>query len=505
MANILYHSHSMPDWVDIASRLQNKHGWEPVYWISSSNRKSQILDCFPDCIWHSKRDAAMGIPAEDYNGPSIYPIDEEKLSYYNKSLHIAIKMMDRIDPIHGEFTHDQRHHHFTSLLMLYYNVVKKLNIDYAVFSQVPHVVSDYVIYVVCDSLNIPTIMFKEVTPVDGFVYSQKDIEEVPEKISRNNPNSTNISDILQGYMNDLTNRQNESGEMTEELSETNDDRSKSISNLVKKGLENPEKVLPFIINKASPVNIRAKNRRLIKKDEIPKDTNHGIMWNLRQSMRVSHHRKSLKKSYENKSEIPDFNTPYVYFPLHYQPELTTSPLGGLYAHQYLIADLLSYVVPDEWRVYVKEHPVQFSERRVGHRGRRESHYNEINKRENISLLDLESDQSRLVKQAQLVATVTGTAGWEAITKGTPAVVFGNSWYRACDAVWYVKNVGDLQTAVDEIQDGATINEQQIDEFLYTLTAAGFEGYLNPSKRKSSVDKETNVCRIINEIEEQLIK
>ena len=40
----------------------------------------------------------------------------------------------------------------------------------------------------------------------------------------------------------------------------------------------------------------------------------------------------------------------------------------------------------------------------------------------------------LSKNAQFVASVSGTVGWEAIRQGTPAMVFGAAWYGSFEGV-----------------------------------------------------------------------
>jgi hypothetical protein len=168
----------MEDWVDIASILQDRHGWDPAYWVSSSSKRSQIKQNFPNCAWQDKHSAARGVPAESYDGRVKHPLDQDLVFSHGEHYSIGLKMMDRLDP--GRlFTHDQRHRHFSLLLGMWYNIIKELDINFVVFSQVPHVVSDYSIYAVCEELDIPTIMFKKVTPVNGFVYSQKDIHNPP--------------------------------------------------------------------------------------------------------------------------------------------------------------------------------------------------------------------------------------------------------------------------------------------------------------------------------------
>ena len=50
---------------------------------------------------------------------------------------------------------------------------------------------------------------------------------------------------------------------------------------------------------------------------------------------------------------------YVYFPLHYEPERTTNPDGGIFHDQFIALCNLRKLVPENIKILIKEHQSQF--------------------------------------------------------------------------------------------------------------------------------------------------
>lgn len=114
---------------------------------------------------------------------------------------------------------------------------------------------------------------------------------------------------------------------------------------------------------------------------------------------------------------------YIYFPLHLQPEMTTSALGGVFADQLLAIEALAARLPEGWKILVKENPKQTVHYRgPAFRARLESI-------KGVEMAGWGTASLELIRHCQIVATITGTAGWEAICVGKPAVVFGHAWFR----------------------------------------------------------------------------
>lgn len=130
---------------------------------------------------------------------------------------------------------------------------------------------------------------------------------------------------------------------------------------------------------------------------------------------------------------------FIYFPLHFQPEETTSPRGGFFSEQRLAIQILSSSMPSDWVLAVKEHPMQFAPPDFStYPYRSIRYYQDILKLKNTVLVNMDIDSSRLIDGCSLVATITGTAGLEGLLKKKPVVVFGTPWYIFLEGVTQVK-------------------------------------------------------------------
>ena len=126
---------------------------------------------------------------------------------------------------------------------------------------------------------------------------------------------------------------------------------------------------------------------------------------------------------------------YVYFPLHLQPELTTDPLGGFFGDQALAIEQLRTKLPSDVAIIVKENPKQSFE------WRSKDFFKRIQRLNNVFFVDSNINTYSLLRHAQAVATVTGTAGWEAVIAGKPAIVFGAAWYKKLPGVFNFNDEG----------------------------------------------------------------
>lgn len=190
-------------------------------------------------------------------------------------------------------------------------------------------------------------------------------------------------------------------------------------------------------------------------------------------------KRELARDYDRAARAADFSLPYVYVPLHYQPEASTSPLGGAYVDQWLMIELLSKTVPDGWRLYVKEHRFQFDKKGSGDQTRSTDFYRRIAALPNVRLVSATTPPFELIDQARAVATVTGTSGWEALLRGRPALVFGRAWYASCEGAFAVDSAERCAEALRRIEAGYRPEPDKVRLFLQALEEVGFRGYTIP--------------------------
>ena len=139
--------------------------------------------------------------------------------------------------------------------------------------------------------------------------------------------------------------------------------------------------------------------------------------------------KQYKKNLSQIVSPVDYGKKYVYFPLHLQPEMTTSALGGVFCDQVLALELLSKKIPEDWVIHVKENPKQTEFMRD------DAFFARLKLMDNVRVTPLHENTFQLIEHSQFVASITGTAGWEAICGGKPALVFGKAWYQNFEGVF----------------------------------------------------------------------
>ncbi len=144
---------------------------------------------------------------------------------------------------------------------------------------------------------------------------------------------------------------------------------------------------------------------------------------------------------------PEEGRPYVYLPLHLQPEATTLPLGGVYEDQSTVIETLVRALPEGWLLVIKENPKQRFDKRQPH------FYRSLSAHDSVRLVGRKEDSFALSLAAEAVATVTGTAGWEALCHGRHALLFGPGFYECAAGATRVRSLEDAREILDSIQRG----------------------------------------------------
>ena len=126
------------------------------------------------------------------------------------------------------------------------------------------------------------------------------------------------------------------------------------------------------------------------------------------------------------------------------------PMGGVFADQLLVLDLILAAIPEGMNVYVKEHPFMFE---VGPQDRHErtvTFYAHMLKDPRVKFVDRSIDSMTLIKNAKFVASIIGSISWEGMRAGKPCIVFGWAWFSACKSCFSVDSVESLKSAFENI-------------------------------------------------------
>jgi hypothetical protein len=466
--------------------LEKKHDWKPVYILNPQrNRKKDALDHFPDAEYENLKSAdTNGLP--DGTNTRYEPLDGDILQRYQKYRPAILRVMDRLDTGHT-FSYDERVRHYHRQLRYWRHQLASHNIDTVVFGGLPHTMAEIPLYFICLEENID-VGYALDSIVPGTQYIEKDFRQENDRLheiyveNRDKLDHQNVSEGVRQYIENLRTDQPQKPPGAEPVT------YRYLSNLIKYVSNLPQYVSKLRENRWRGSKPRKKN---IENAEITP------IRRIFHEKKVMRHRESLQEKYEQLSEEPDLSKQYIYIPLHYEPERSTIPQGGQFRNQFNVVDILSKTAPDEWRIYVKEHPSQFFRYKTG-RGREIYDYHDLLCLENVSLVDHSASTFDLIDNSEAVATVTGTAGWEAVVRGTPALIFGYARYRQCEGTYNISSRSDVDTALEKIRTDGEVLIEDVLKFVRAIEIIGYRG-LNFSWEGMWTDTPDSV-RVTNTVE-----
>jgi len=151
-----------------------------------------------------------------------------------------------------------------------------------------------------------------------------------------------------------------------------------------------------------------------------------------------------RQSFLNRYSIRNIDTskPFVYFPLHVEPEKALSFTAPFYTNQLEVIRHIAKALPVGYYLYVKEH---YGMRRKP--WREKSVYKKILDLPNVKLVHPYVKSELLLRTCSLVTAIAGTSAMEAAFYKKNSIVFADSSYSYLPFIYRIKNVEELPKAI----------------------------------------------------------
>ena len=456
-------------------RKLHKAGHEILYWSGVQVREEAPASEFPGTIFHEHDDALRGIPASGVDLSQIPPLGEDIIRSFAETEAETLTMMNKLFEVMGV---SERQHLYYKHLAYWNGVLLMLRPDAIIFPTIPHTVYDFVLYRVAKRHGVKTVMMEPTWVGDRLVM---------------------LSDYVQGSLGLLEETKNAKGAA---LGELHEDIQAEYRLQTAKGKD------------ATPVFVKNIQKRysgwrlLMRKLKVVRESISDLSILTKAAESFSRRlRENLKKEHTRVEKAPDFNVPFIYVPLHYQPERNSSPQGGVFVDQLLLIETLASALPEGWMLYVKEHPTQWlyrGSRYFSYRFR--GFYEHIAKLPNVRLVPIRTNSFALIEHGKGVATITGTAGGGALLRQKAVLVFGHPWYQHAPGVYKVHDRESCRAALLQVASGTALGGQAILKYLAAFDRGSFHGYIDlDGKQVSALSPEENARIMAKEISQELLR
>jgi hypothetical protein len=151
------------------------------------------------------------------------------------------------------------------------------------------------------------------------------------------------------------------------------------------------------------------------------------------------------------------NSKFIFFPLHYDPDLSSLLYSRNNSNQIEVIRKLSLNIPDSYTLVIKEHPAM-------HLNRNKNFYKNILKNYNVILIDGLKTSKQLIENADAIITLSGTVGFESIFYGKRPIILADDYYNIQELFDRVTDTKELKKIIEDNIQNNKIEDIYIEKF-----------------------------------------
>ena len=376
-------------------------------------------------------------------------------------------------------------------LKYWYNILASNNINTIIFTVVPHLCGEYILYALAKTMDIKTLIMYPQFSVEGlffnFGYSIESIGCFVEKKYRELGDAQIVNKDLHPFMKKAI----ESVDNNHVMGATKTNEIKKFMNYRKRMYSSVKTILESYFH-------IFKIKLGIEKRKYKKDSIESYRRRINLGLRI---RKISKKiisidEYDKIADSPRNGEVYIYFPLQVTPECSTMPLAGEFKNQLLSIEMLAEVAKEyNIFIYVKEHWSQMC--------RDKSFYEKLTNIPGVRLIKSSINSLQLIDNSFCVASQTGNCLFEAMIKNKFAIALGSgNPLKGAPNIITVKTKKDALEAIARISNHGEILHGEVMKYCYAMQNTMAFMYLDSvSEASQYYDKKVTAKKIVHYLEE----
>ena len=467
--------------------LQDTFSWEYVLLInnntlfSDSNLKNKSLDV-----------ESLENPKFIYDkNNSLPPLNLKILNSLSRFENIFLSILK--DSSGWNFSFNERKNFYYHTLKYWKKILDNKKPDIIIFLTKPTTAISYALYIICKfylKINVmissPIFLYDKV-----FLTYSNSLEESNPLINKNyEENHNEISNnFSEKYIRNIKNEKNE--------------KKKYFTNFI---LSNNRPFVSFLknffINKDKFSNLSIS----WKKNKKPHHLTSSRMNNLEYFIflkKLNIRNKILYLFYENFCEKPNFQDKYIFLDLPLNNDESDYILQDVYEDTFLVLNILSSIIPRDWKIYFKENCFKSINKKPvfnGYIKKNKRYFKKISSYKNIKLISNNINTYSLIDNAQAVVSISGDTAWKSAIRGKGSLVFSNTWYSSCKGIFLINTAKEASSAIEKIIEGFSPKANDIQKYISLVKKFSIE-----TEMQSNFEEGDESCKNLNIPKDILIK